>query len=401
MRVLILTPRLPWPLSDGGRVAMFELLRGLQCAGADVRVLSLNPAKHDSDVESARAALAPASVEAIATDTSRRIAPALRAVASRTPYVVARFIDDAFASALERELRDHPPDVVQVESLFLLPYLPLIRSKSRAAVVLRSLNLEHDIWNQLAIHEPRAWKRPLLRRIASQLRRYEVDHRDRLDAVLPISDADATGYRALGFTIPIEVVPCGLDLDRLHRQREGEDSRSVCFLGSLDYLPNQEAVRWLLDEIWPRVAAADPGLRLTIGGSRPPQWLIDACARSGVALLANVPDAPDFLRSSALLVVPLKSGGGMRIKIVEAMAVGTAVVATSVGAGGLASMPGRDLMIADDGVALASAILDLTSDEARRRSLTDSARSLVERSYDALEIGRRTFAFYERLLARR
>jgi glycosyltransferase involved in cell wall biosynthesis len=138
-----------------------------------------------------------------------------------------------------------------------------------------------------------------------------------------------------------------------------------------------------------------------IGGSRPPHWLTDACARSGATLLANIPDAPAFLRGSPVLVVPLKSGGGMRIKIVEAMAVGTAVVATTIGAGGLDSVPGRDLVIADESAALATAILELTHDAARRRSLTDSARNLVERSYDALAIGRRTFAFYERLLARR
>ena len=140
MRVLILTPRLPWPLIDGGRIAMARLAEGLARAGADVEILSLNPRKHRVE------ASAPMPMQSIDIDTSRILAPALGAVLSDVPFLVGRFVSNEFRDALRATMRRFAPDVVQIESPFLLPYADVVRSESNARVVLRSLNVEFRIW---------------------------------------------------------------------------------------------------------------------------------------------------------------------------------------------------------------------------------------------------------------
>src|SRR5215212_412684 len=259
MRILILTPRLPWPPLDGGRIAMARLAQSLAHEGADVEILSLNPRKHHASAEGA-----PLPVRAIDVDTSRVGAPALRAMTGDAPYVVARFLSREFFDAV----RERKADIVQLEGPFMLPYADAVANGAR--VVLRSLNVEFRIWEGLARTETNPLRRLALRHVATSLRRYEARHLDTADAIVPISAADADDFRALGTTKPIHVIPCGVELPPIADESE---PGTVGFIGSLDFRPNQQAVEWILDELWPRVIERAPGARLTIAGSAPPAWL--------------------------------------------------------------------------------------------------------------------------------
>src|ERR1043166_7321165 len=177
MRILILTPRLPWPPFAGGRVAM-----SLANAGAEVEVLSLNPRKHRGTPQG------PLPIRAIDIDTSRVVVPLFRSMVSRVPFIVARFFSRRFKDAVDETVRRVRPDVVQVERPFLLPYAP-----AGVPVVLRSLNVEFRVWERLA----RARRNPLYRWIAQSLRRYEIREMNRLAAVIPISEDDASDFRSL------------------------------------------------------------------------------------------------------------------------------------------------------------------------------------------------------------
>src|SRR5204862_5582205 len=163
MRILILTPRLPWPAVDGGRVAMSRLARSLADCGADVEVLSLNPRKHRAS------ASGPVRVRAVDIHTSRVFMPALRALSGEVTYLVARFVSKKFCDALTETLRRFEPDVVQIESPFLLPYASCVREAGNARVVLRSLNVEFRIWESLGRTARTALRRLALRRVASGL----------------------------------------------------------------------------------------------------------------------------------------------------------------------------------------------------------------------------------------
>ncbi|MBV8547113.1 MAG: glycosyltransferase family 4 protein [Acidobacteria bacterium] len=384
MRILILTPRLPWPLIDGGRIAMARLAEGLVDAGADVEILSLNPRKHRA------VATPPIPTEVIDIDTSRIIAPAF---ATGIPFLVARFLSDEFLEALRRTLRRFVPDVVQIESPFLLPYAGVVRGDSNARVVLRSLNVEFRIWEGLARLERNPLRRIAIRRIASSLRKYEVRHLNACDAIVPISADDADDFRRLGATRPVHVVPCGVAVSG--PTRDAPIPNSVGFIGSLDFRPNQEAVEWILGELWPRVLERAGDARLSIAGSGVPEWLRQRM--SAVDFRGTVDDATAFMNTMSVMIAPLFAGGGMRIKVLEAMALAKPVVATKLGAGGLDVEHGRDILIADDAASFADAVALLLRDSKTAARIGNAARETVRSRYDNDVLAPGLLTFYESL----
>ncbi len=391
MRILILAPRLPWPPIDGGRIAMARLAEGLAGAGAEVEILSLNPHKHRG-----RPSSAPLPVQAIDIDSSRVLGPALGALFGGLPFMAGRFLSVAFRNALRDTLQRFDPDVVQIESPFLLPYATTVRDQRRARVVLRSLNVEFQIWEALAGNLRNPVRRFATQQIAASVRKLELGFLNLPDALVPISDSDAAAFRALGCARAIHVAPCGVSLPEL-RTDEREAGR-VGFIGSLDFRPNQEAVVWIIDELWPRVTARVPEARLSIAGSGPSGWVRGRVRGQSIDVLGAVDDAQEFMRSMPVMIAPLFSGGGMRIKTLEAMAMARPVVATTLGAGGIDVENGRDIMIADDADVFADAVARLLREPDTAIRIGDAARATVAKRYDNPTIARELLRFYESLL---
>ena len=441
MRILQLTPRLSYPPSDGGRVVMMQIAMAMQGLGAGVRILSLNPRRQHAALDAARAALAPIPVDAIDIDTS---GPSLRSLHRGTPLLVARFYSRPFARRLRDLLHEEDFDIVQIESPFLLPYLPVIRAASRAAVVLRSLNVEFRIWEQMAARAKSPLRKIIAATVARSLRQYEIRHLNRCDAIVPITEDDARDFRALGCTRPIHVLPGGVEVEEnwdgvdaeaygvdaeadgvdaetdgvdaamdasgraraaCHSERVGRrvgeespshvDSRSCAlagFLGSLDYRPNQEAAIWIAEELQPLLKA-----EVHIAGSNAPEWLRNRLTDSEVAFDGKVPDAAAFIRSMCVMIAPLLSGGGMRIKILEAMACGRPVVSTTLGAAGIDVRHGENILLADDPGSFAGAIAELLRDHARAAAIGEAGRRLVASRYSTSVLASGLLAFYEEL----
>jgi len=377
---------------------MLQLARALQRIGAEVHVLSLNPRKQRADVEAARRALAPVTLEAIDIDTGRHVRAALRSVPMGVPQVVARFYSPAFAQRLAEILRETAFDVVIIESPSLLPYVRTIREASSALVVLRALNVEFRIWEQLARNARNPVRRAALHVVARSLRRYELAQLNACDAVVPITADDGRDFRALGCERPMHVLPGGvqpLDL------AEGPDPRAIYFLGSLDYRPNQEAALWIARELLPRLARRAPEATLHLGGSNGPRRLREQLVAAGVSVIDDVPDAAAFARPMGIMIAPLFAGGGMRIKILEAMALGKPVVSTSLGAAGIDVTQGSNILLADDAETFGDAVAALVRDPLRARQLGAAGRRLVEERYDATALTRELLAFLEELLQSR
>jgi glycosyltransferase involved in cell wall biosynthesis len=381
MRILQICPRVPWPPHDGGRVAMLQLTRGLTHAGATVDVAALNQQKFFVDPLEAAAALAPAGLETVEIDTSDYVGALLRM--RRAPLLVARF----YSRELERLLQRLAPryDVIQLEGQFLLPYVPAIRAVTRAPIVLRAQNVEFRIWERLGA-----------RVLAWSLRRWEIAHLNDCDALLPIAEEDARDFRALGAAKPALIVPCGVEPAPPSEQET--DPYRCYFIGSMLYRPNQEAVRWLADEVWPRVIAREPRAQLTIAGSAFPASLRAHLEARGIEVAADVPDLRAFAAPFRTMLAPLFSGSGMRIKVLEAMAQGKAVIATTLGAGGIEVTPGENILIADDPAAFADHVIRCMHDEALAQRIGTAARTLATTRYDSDAIARRLLAFYEERL---
>jgi glycosyltransferase involved in cell wall biosynthesis len=391
MRILVLAPRVPWPPIDGGRIAMARLAESLARVGEEVEILSLNPRNRRAPA----AVSPPLTLQAVGIDTSRRLVPALRALAKGSPYVVERFVSRRFRDALRVTLRRFDPDIVQIESPFLLPYAATVRAESRSLIVLRALNVEFRIWESLARHESSPLGRIALRRVASSLRAYEMRHLDTPDAVVAISADDGKDFRALGCTRPIHVAPCGVTLSDL--PEEAPEPWRAGFIGSLDFRPNQEAVEWIVDQLWPRVTRLAPEARLSIAGSSPPDWLRRRARGQNIEFHGHVDEAGAFMRRMSVVIAPLFAGGGMRIKVLDAMALSRPVVATPLGAHGIEAEQGRNLVIADGAVSFADAVVRLLREPGTAARIGSEARATVAARYDSDTIARDLRGFYASL----
>ena len=374
---------------------MRVLALSLRQAGAEVRTLCLNPRKHHIDPVSLPVEARVLRVEAIDVDTSVTLAGALKSLFRGTSYNVDRFYTPSFEQRLREVVREERPDVVLLESLFMVPYVPALREATEARLVLRSVNVEHEIWQGLARSETGCTRRLVLGGLARRLRAFELATLNDVDAIVTVTPEDAATYGNLGAKIPVHVAPVGIDTDDYSDRSGHGDPLTLVFLGSLDWRPNIEAVRWFLESTWPIVKQSVPGARFLLGGSNPPAALEGLPQPEGVRVLGRVPDAREFLASGTAMVVPLLSGGGMRVKILEAMALGIPVISTKLGAAGIGARDGSEILLADDPGALAAACVNLLLDATRAATIGRAGRQYIHEVFDAAKIGRRLFETLE------
>jgi len=301
---------------------------------------------------------------------------------SSDSYNISRFHTEDFAERLAQILLANEYDVVQLESLYLAPYIEVIRTHSKAAIVLRAHNVEHEIWERMAANEQSVVRRWYLDYSARKLKKYEEEQLTKVDRMLPISAADAEKFRKLGFDGASTTIPIGVDLSEIvARPIDPSEPLSVSFIGSLDWMPNIEALNWFLDQVWPHLVLIFPKLELHIAGRNCPEWLSSLQSRN-VTVHGEVADARSFLLAHPISVVPLLSGSGMRAKIVEAMALGRVVITTSLGMEGIDAQDDRDVMVADTDKQFVEKFRICHQDKERLPEIGAAARRFAETHYD-------------------
>ena len=396
MKVLQLCSKPPYPPVDGGTLAMNSITQGLLAAGCEVRVLAMCSEKHpvleDRIPDDYRRATR---FEAVFVDLRLHPLDAGVAMLCGDSYHVRRFESKAFAARLAQVLQEETFDIVHVESIFLAPYVPVIRRHSNAPVILRTHNVENQIWRRIAMSERNCCKRWYIKHLALTLRAYEREHVNDFDGVVSITNNDADYFRSQGCRKSIVTIPFAIN--PAPPASQPEEPNTLFHLGSMDWLPNQEGVRWFLDKVWPLVHSRMPSLTLHLAGRRMPDDLL-ALQLPGVHMVGEVPDAMQFIASKQINVVPLLSGSGIRVKIVEAMAAGKAVVTTTCGAQGIPYVDGQHLLIADTPEQFAAQIERCVADPSMRLLLGTNARRLVADTYSTELLTRNLIAFYEKYL---
>jgi len=404
MHILQLCPRVPFPPHDGGAIAMYDVAAGLVRAGHRVTLLAINTPKHRQPAD-ALAHLGPnMRLVTVEVDTDISASRALKNyLFSRQPYNVERFISPLVAEKLMELLRVGDVDVVQMEGTFVAWYAEELGRQHRQdfqvpPLVLRAHNIENTIWHKLARWEKNPLKRLLLRTMATRLEKFERRYLRQFDAVAAITEADAERLRALHCPEPVVFIPAGVELGRVQPDLAIQPKpRTLFMIGSLDWLPNQEGVDWLLREVWPAFHAEFPEVELHIAGRNAPAHLLNLKA-DNVFMHGFVESAPAFMQQYGLMLVPLLSGGGMRVKIIEGMALGKAILSTKLGAEGIAVRNGHDIIVRDSPAEWLDFLRRWARGDASLSEVGANATQTATEVYDNRRVVQRFVDLYERLL---
>jgi len=397
MRILTLYNRVPYPLRDGGAMAVYGMLEQLRANGHQVDLLCLNPSRNfinSSDIPDQLFQHYHLQTLIINTDISK--GGALFNLFSSKPYHTSRFYHADFKKLLEGRLRDKHYDLIVLEAPFMGVYLADIRALTHCPVVLRAHNVDHLIWQRIAAGTRSLARKWYLQLQAKRLKRFELKLAATVDALVPISPVDAAYFQQQGITTRSFCSPMGITLPN-NTISEQTKCRQLGFIGTLDWLPNLEGIRWFIEHCWPLVHARKPKLQFHLAGRKIPIDL-QAIHADGIVVFGEVPDAASFMSSLQLFVVPLHSGSGIRIKLLEAMAMGLPIVSTTVGAEGIPVVNGTHMLLADTAEEFAGAIHLIASDPAFGYMLGKNARELIAQEYNMARIGRELSSFYRDLV---
>lgn len=375
MRVLWVKPGGLWPLTAGGRLRSFHILKELATRHALTLLTTHAPADDPVGLaEQLRTCEVLSFPHAPPKRGSPGFAVALaRSWLSQLPVDLFRWRIPALRREVQARLMAGEADVCVADFLAAVPNLPLL---APVPLVLFEHNVEHAIWRRLAEVERRPWRRALLEIEWRKMRRFEASACGGVPLTLAVSETDKAALASLAPAARVAAISTGVDAS--YFQANGVCRQAgLVFSGSMDWYPNEDAMLHFVESIQPHIRREVPDATLTVVGRRPSERLRAVALAAGARVTGTVPDVRPFLDEAAVYVVPLRVGGGTRLKILEALAMGKAVVSTSVGAEGLPIEPGRHFVCADDPVAFAEAVVSLLRDPERRAALGQAGRRLV------------------------
>ena len=396
MRILQLMNKVPWPPKDGGAIACLNMTKGFSMLGHEVTVLSMNTSKHHIRIKDMpddvrrkadfRLVEVPASINWLEAT--------LNLLFSKLPYNAQRFISDEFSNELVKLLTEKTFDVIQLEGLYLCPYIPVIREYSKALIAYRAHNIEYEIWERTA-KLSEGFRSKYLRNLSKRIKRFEVSYLNSYDLLVPITDRDGIILDKLGNTKPRHTSQTGIDFASLVPTARKLEFPSLFHIGALDWAPNQEGLIWFFNHCWPKIHQENPDLKFYLAGRNAPEWFERIIKLDGVVYLGEINDAYDFINSKAVMVVPLFSGSGMRIKIIEGMALGKPIVTTDIGTEGIPTESGKNILIANDADSFTEAINQLINDRSLSDRIGTNAIGFIQEKYDNLSQAEALVEFYK------
>ena len=396
MRILLLCNKPPYPASEGGPMAMNSIITGLLEAGHQVKVLAINSEKYNvkgSDIPEEYKQKT--GIELIDVDLTVKPLNAFLNLFTRKSYHAERFISEDFKKRLAAVLDKEQFDVVQLEVLFMAPYVETIRQHSKAMIVLRAHNVEHKIWERIAKDTKSPLKRWYINHLAKTLKEFELNALETVDGVAAITRKDAAFFRKY-CSKPVIDIPFGVYPEQFDPKYEIEGKPKFYHIGSMNWMPNEEGIRWFVDEVLPKTVEKVPDFVYHLAGRSMPEWLT-SMKNPHVDVVGEVPDAKEFVTNHDVAIVPLLSGSGIRIKIIESMALGKTVITTRVGAEGILYDEEVNIIIAENKAKMVEAIRSLNENPETAVRIGQAARKLVEETYDNRKIIARLLMFYEQI----
>lgn len=384
MKVLVVSPWYPWPPFDGGSIRVLETLRHLARRHRVSLLASVGRAEEAEDGGDLRDICEHVETSVLsprAWPTVRRLA---RGVLGRMPVITSFYHDSRLAERLRQSTARGGYDVVQVEFSYAAPYVRAVDPGCGARTVLTMHNVESLRFDREADLSLRADRRLAAAWDRAFHRHWEKRAVLGFDGVVAVSEPERAWVLEQAPGAAVELVPNGVDTNHFRPETPADSAAppSIVFTGAMHYPPNVDAALWFCERIWPQLRRRVPDLRFEIVGRDPDPRVAALGEMPGVVVTGSVPDIRPYLARARCVVVPLRSGGGTRLKILEAMAMARPVVSTALGAEGLAIEPGHDILIADETDDFVERVLDLLGSTETAALLGQAGRQLVENHYD-------------------
>ena len=401
MKILQLSARLPYPLTDGGAIGIYNIAKALAAEGHEVTFVSFPLDDPAMTAEAVRDMSRFCRVRLTALPLPSRLRTLVRTI-FRGAYPVERRMMPEMFRLLKALVEGETFDLVHLDHSHVGKYGLWLKSEFGLPIILRQHNFETLIYERFAKYEKSALKRIVARVHATRLRRIETIILRGVDAVAAITEEDVELMKAVAPDAKYCVIPAGVDLAYFALTDQSlVEKNSILWVGGLDWDPNKDAFSYFAREILPTIFEADRTIKFRAIGSCTDQVdesSLRSCGLNEIELLGRVEDIRPFLARSAVMVVPLRIGGGMRVKLLEFFAAGKAVVSTHVGAEGNQARDGVEVILRDNPLEFAVAVVELLRDHVIAQKLGRSARSLVEADYSWQKVGSSFTSLYKKVL---
>lgn len=399
MKILFLCKKFPYPLKDGESIAVSNLCRELKAMGCELSLLCMNTSKHYSDP----ASLPPDynyfnAIHSVDLDNTIKPWKAIASIVSGESYHVRRFKSSVFRTRLIEILKNETFDIIQLETLYLAPYVDTIRQYSDARIVMRAHNVEHEIWERITQNTGSNIRKLYLAYLTRKLKEYEIGQFPSYDYLVTLTERDLNQFLEKGYPNGASAAPIGFNTDTYHYAcPEFGPELSMCFIGSLDWLPNMEGLEWFLSKCWPKIHEQWPSITLHIAGRNTPMSLLER-KLANVTVHGEVEDAAAFINKHSVMIVPLFSGSGMRVKIVEGMMMGKVIITTSLGKEGIDGQDKQHFLVADDKKQFIQAVQYCVEHPEHALSIGHQAKENAALQFNGAQAARKIFDIYQMLL---
>jgi len=386
----------PFPQNGGYPIVVCNTIRGLVNLGHEVSLVALNAKKnnHHENSEDDNDLLSKINYRAYDIDTNVSVFEVAVNLFSRTSFNIDRYYDPEFERLLIGTLKKTSFDIIQFEGLLVSLYLSAVRKNTKAKLIYRAHNIENQIWERLSQQKNDPFKKSYLKMHAKRIKNYELLQLNNFDGIAVFTEQDKSTLLEYGTKIPIEILPVGINLDHYKPDFSKTEFPSLFFLGSLDWLPNREGIEWFLENFHKELTEGDLRVRFYVAGNDIPDRFDDYEVMGKIFIQGEVDDALEFLNSKSIMIVPLLSSGGMRVKIVEGMAMQKCIISTSLGAEGINYDHGVNIIIANNQDEFYEAIKICITDEEFCKTMGLSARRLVEEHHDMNKVTKNLVEFY-------
>lgn len=394
MRILQLCNKSPYPPKEGGSMAMNAVSDMLIHEGCELKILAVNSPKYFTKPESVpENYIAKTGIEWCFIDTGIKPVEALISLLKNESYHVKRFISKNFKKKLIEILENSHFDIIHIETIYLAAYIPVIKKYSEAKIFIRAHNIEHKIWERVASNTENPLKRFYLNILSRQLKKFEMKILEKSDGIITISKIDAEYFKKNGIIKPLCTIPYTIDVHSVPRKIENPKMKNLFSIASMNWQPNIEGISWFLKHCWTMIHNKYPELRLVIAGRNKPDDFL-AIPPKGVDVVGEVPDSSIFMKENGILVVPLLSGSGIRIKIVEGMSLGKVIITTSIGAEGIDVTHRENILIANTPSEFLDAVTFCMNNPEKCADISLSALNFIIKKFDREKCAKKLLNFY-------